>query len=73
MSGHMDGHFLSGDSEQPRAVIMCSSPVQQLIAPVRRLRERRRPAQMGSDLTRLEYIGGDSKNGSQPASLFSAR
>ena len=54
----MDGHILGSDSEQPRASVtrMNRRPVLQLLAPARSRREHRRPAQMGSDLTRLEVI-----------------
>ena len=50
----MDGHVLGSDSEQPRAAVLYHWPVQQLLAQARSRRERRWPAQMGSEpLTRM--------------------
>ena len=40
----MDGHVLGSESEQPRAAVMYSRPVQQLLAP-----QRLWPAKTGSD------------------------
>ena len=49
MSGHMDGHVLGSDSEQPRAVRDVPPPGPAAPRPARSRRKRRQPAQMGPD------------------------